>query len=293
MVQELGQARSAAQRGRIIHRFDTGTLLPCENSKVRSKVVRKPLSPLTLRNSAQEPPTCISIPRKELSRPRKESALNRHIGLIAIGLLALLPGCFTFSAQPMRPNWTASSHIQQQEISGLSAAARSLTADLEETALIGRPAKEQGYFPVVLLFENQSDSAFLLRREGIRLETSDGRTFSASPLGEVYEELRFSQAPTALGVPFLIFPAFMIHERIEKQNNAFLTDLRDKAFRDMRLFNNPRSYNCLVFFNMTPEEALQLRASDCWLSVEVERQATAALPGEVILFRLVPEESSL
>ena len=98
------------------------------------------------------------------------------------------------------------------------------------------------------MFENQADSAFLLRREGIRLETTDGRTFAPAPVGEVFENLRFSQAPTALGVPFLVFPAFMIHDRIAEQNNAFLSDFRDKAFRDMRLYNNPSSYNCLVFF---------------------------------------------
>ncbi len=216
----------------------------------------------------------------------------RVLPVVAI-LATTLSGCVTFSAQPIRPNWTASSHIQQQEISGLSAAARSIATDLEETALIGRPAKANGYFPLVLLFENQSESAYLLRREGVRLETSDGRTFRAASLGSVYEELRFSQAPTALGVPLGILPAFLIYQRIDQQNGAFLSDLRGKAFRDMRLYNNPCSYNCLVFFEMTAAEALELNPSDCWVSIEIERQATHALPGEVILFRLVPEESSL
>ena len=56
----------------------------------------------------------------------------------------------------------------------------------------------------------------------------------------------------------------------------------------MRLYDNPKSYNCLVFFPMEAETALELKSSDCWLTLEVERQGVENQSGEVLLYRIVP-----
>lgn len=213
------------------------------------------------------------------------ASLAALLGAMALGT----SGCVTFSATPLEPSWTASSQISQQEIAELSVAARALDGDVTEEELVGRPAKEYGFFPLVVMFENQGESAFLLRREGLRLETADGGSFEPADLETVYEGVRWSQGRSALGVPFGILPAFVIGASVSNQNKALRDDLREKTFRDMRLYRNPSSYNCLLFFPMETEKALALDARDCWLTVEVEKQGKNDTAGEVILFRLVPE----
>lgn len=209
-------------------------------------------------------------------------------GLSAIALLTLCSGCVSFDASPLAPDWTASSQIQQKQISGLSVAVRTLDQFDGESEYIGRPAKECGFYPLVLLFENHSDSAFVLRKSGIRLETADGQVFPVADLPAIYDGLRYSKGSALWGLPFGIFPAFMMGSQISDQNEKMLEDLRSKTFHDLRLFRNPKTYNSLVFFNVG-ELALQLRSADCWMNVEVEREATPEQAGEVILFRLAPE----
>ncbi|MEM7165972.1 MAG: hypothetical protein AAF581_10930 [Planctomycetota bacterium] len=210
--------------------------------------------------------------------------IRASLALVAV----LATGCAHFEASPLAPHWTASSQIGQQEISGLSIAARTLDGMREENEYIGRPARDRGFLPLVLLFENTGDRAFLIRREGIKLETADGKTYPAAELSEIYDGLRFSKGAALWGVPLGLFPAFFMGSRISEQNEKLLEDLNAKTFHDLRLFRNPRSYNSLAFFDLN-ERLFELGPGDFWLSVEVEKDATPEAPGEILLFRLTTE----
>lgn len=212
-----------------------------------------------------------------------------YLSRAAIVLVAFVAtGCAHFEASPLAPHWTASSQIGQQEIAGLSIAAKTLDGMREENEYIGRPARERGFLPLVLLLENTADRAFLVRREGITLETSDGRIYTASEVSEIYDGLAFSKGAALWGVPLGLFPAFFMGNRISEQNEKLLEDLNAKTFHDLRLFRNPKSYNCLIFFQLG-DRLGDLAPGDFWLSVEVEKESTPEEPGEIILFRLTTE----
>ena len=205
-------------------------------------------------------------------------------------LVVPLCGCVQFSARPLVPEWTATSQVHRQESDGLTIAAQALGKGIAETQFIGRPTRARGYFPVVLLFENEGDSAFVIRRHGVRLETNDRQVFHSASLYEVFEDLKYSKNSALWGLPLGILPALVFSERIDDQNQEFLEDLREKVFRDIRIWKNPRTYNAVVFFKMAPERANALDPTRVTVSIEVEREDGDGST-QLLQFRVVPKES--
>ncbi len=214
----------------------------------------------------------------------------RSVHLSASIACVVLAGCVRFHASPLEPSWPASRHLEHRTVAGLSVAVQEIAPGTHELEVIGRPVRAGGYLPVILYFENQGSSRFVIRRQGMHLETRDGQRFEAAPLNEVHAASRYSKSLAAWSLPLGIFPAFLISKNVDEENDDFLRDLRRKAIRDLRLSGSPDRYECLVFFRMTPERTRRTRQGDYTVVVEVVREGESAAEDETLRFTLIPED---
>ncbi|MGE3163464.1 MAG: hypothetical protein AB7O52_01010 [Planctomycetota bacterium] len=216
--------------------------------------------------------------------------LSRHrpLALFIPLVLGATPGCLTFSAAPLAPDWTASQLAMPQGANGLTIGVRPLAELAEESALIGRPARQKGLAPFVLLIQNSGECTFNVRSAGIRLETGHGGSYRLLALAEVHDRLRFSQGAALWGLPFGILPAFFLGNRVNEQNEHLLADLQNKVFRDCTVGRERPIQNSILFFDVGPEAAARLVPFDCRVIVEIEREAFGDLPAEWLRFQLRP-----
>lgn len=205
--------------------------------------------------------------------------------------LVLATGCVRFHASPIDASWPASRHIEHRSISGLSVAAQEIRAGSHELEVVGRPARAEGYLPVLLRFENRGPSTFVIRRHDIVLATDAGERYESAPVSEIYRETRFSKGLAAWGLPLGLLPAFVISHNVDEENEDFLEDLRRKAFRDLRLSESPDRCHGLVFFRVEPARARALTSADYTVEVTVVRESSGSAASERIQFTLVPDDS--
>ncbi len=178
-------------------------------------------------------------------------------------------GCVHFSALPSIPYAASGDRAVWQEQAGLAVHVRAFPNEDVELEQIGRPARSQGFLPLVLCFENLGDHAFRGHHAAVALITPSGREYQAASAEEAFAALRYSQGGALWGLPLGVFPALLLSDQIEEENQRFLEDLRGKLLDEWTLSANEKSVRVLALFPVGARRAQKIAPEECLVRIVV------------------------
>jgi hypothetical protein len=177
-------------------------------------------------------------------------------------VLGLTSGCASYQAQAI-PAGQVSGYARNAEIAGVSWAAEPYDTSEQAKAAFYADVTSQGYFPVHLVFKNETAGNILILRDTAELETA-GNIYRTTRSSNMYNDFEHNKMAYAL-LGFGIFS----YMSAEDANRKMESDWREKEMPEQLIVQPGRTGHGFVFFKLPA--GVSLRGST--LLVEAQSMA--------------------
>lgn len=191
--------------------------------------------------------------------------------LCLVSLSCIFVGCASYRAYEKDISRPAHQHVKKKDLKGLVVAAEDYSSVEKSEKYFDRDLRNYGYLPIYLSFANDSDYEFTVRQDNITFFYEDGSEAQLVGAKSVIEDTQNSYARALLGIPLLIFPAFIIGSSVSGANYELEKDYNAKSLRDFNIVKGEKVFG-FVFFKI-PAGKDSASLSDAILKINVVKKA--------------------
>ncbi|WP_372366830.1 hypothetical protein [Candidatus Uabimicrobium sp. HlEnr_7] len=200
--------------------------------------------------------------------------------LCVLTLSFVLIGCVSYRAYEKDTSRPAHQHVKKKDLKGLAIAAEDYSSAKKSEKYFNRNLRDYGYLPIYLSFANDSDYEYTVRQGNISLSFEDGSQAQLVETKTVIENTQNSYGRALLGIPLLIFPAFIIGSSVSSANYDLEKDYNAKSLRDFNILKDEKVFG-FVFFKL-PSEKSNASLNDAIIKINVVKKAKQSEMAETL-----------